>query len=196
MPSLGRSISANGDLMALWLQPSAQASSFVSAPSHGAYTVDGIDLPAYGVGGLPGIETLPIPAFVKRKLAKSLLMYGMGADSGTASITFEGGRLRSDYDHRQEPIYDQIREAFRVVTSESGNRVVAMRKPLTAHTLGGARPGIDAEHGVVDHRGEIHGNPGLYIADASALPAAPGGPPAVVIAAWAHHVADAIARSS
>jgi cholesterol oxidase len=195
MPSLGRSVCANGDLMAVWYRPSAQVSSFTSTPAQGNYTVAGCETPAYGVGGFPGLETLPIPAFVKRKLAKAFLMFGMGADSGKASITFAGGRLHSDYDYRQEPIYDQVREAFRVVESESGDKVMAVRKPVTAHTLGGACVGPDAGHGVVDHRGEIYGNPGLYVADASALPAAPGGPPAVVIAAWAHHVADGLARS-
>jgi cholesterol oxidase len=60
---------------------------------------------------------------------------------------------------------------------------------------GGARLGANAQQGVVDHRGEVHGNRGLYIADASVLPAAPGGPPAVAIAAWAHHVADGIAQA-
>jgi cholesterol oxidase len=196
MPSLGRSVAANSDLMALWVKPSADVSSFVSTPAQGAFAVAGIDAPAYGMGGLAGLDTLPIPAFVKRRLAKMFLMFGMGADSGQASVTFAGGRLQSNYDQRQEPIYDQIRAAFRVVASESGNRVLVIRKPVTAHPLGGACLGPDAERGVVDHRGEVHGNPGLYVADASALPAAPGGPPAVVIAAWAHHVAGGLARAA
>jgi cholesterol oxidase len=148
------------------------------------------------MGGLAGLDTLPMPALVKRRLAKMFLMFGMGADSGQASVTFAGGRLQSNYDQRQEPIYEEIRAAFRVVASESGNRVLVIRKPVTAHPLGGACLGPDAERGVVDHRGEVHGNPGLYVADASALPAAPGGPPAVVIAAWAHHVAGGLARAA
>ena len=46
---------------------------------------------------------------------------------------------------------------------------------------------------MVDHRGEIYGNPGLFVADAAALPAAVGTPPSLAIAAWAHHVADHLA---
>ncbi|HHX85502.1 MAG TPA: GMC family oxidoreductase, partial [Actinomycetales bacterium] len=42
---------------------------------------------------------------------------------------------------------------------------------VTAHILGGAVMGPDAEHGVVDDRHEVHGHPGLYIADASVIPA-------------------------
>ena len=51
-----------------------------------------------------------------------------------------------------------------------------------------------AAAGVVDPRGEVYGRPGLFVADAAALPAATGGPPSVAIAAWAHRVADQIVR--
>jgi cholesterol oxidase len=46
----------------------------------------------------------------------------------------------------------------------------------------------------VDHHGGIYGNPGLFVVDASALPAAVGAPPSLGIAAWAHHVADRLAE--
>ena len=92
--------------------------------------------------------------------------------------------------------YADIREAFGVIAAESGEQVNALGKPLTVHPMGGACLGPNAERGVVNHCGEVYGNPGLFVADAAALPPAPGGPPALAIAAWAHHVADAIAQSS
>lgn len=196
MPSLGRTFFANGDLMGLWMKKSTQVSSFRSTPSQGAFAVAGHETPTFGMGGFPGVDTLPVPAFVKRKLAKTLFMYGIGTDSGKASVTFHNGNLNSDYDHRQESIYDDIRGAFRVVASESGDRVLAIGKPVSVHTMGGACLGASAEQGVVDHRGEVHGNPGLFVADAAALPSAPGGPPSLAITAWAHHVADGIAQAS
>ena len=196
MPALGRSFFANGDLMGLWVKGSAQPSSFRSAPSHGTFAVAGHEAPAYGMGGFPGVDTWPIPSFVKRKLAQTLFTYGMGIDSGKASVCLKNGHLSSDYDYRQEPIYDDIRGAFGVIARESGDRILAVGKPVSVHAMGGACVGPDAQHGVVDHRGEIHGNPGLFVTDAAALPQAPGGPPSVAIAAWAHHVADGIARSS
>jgi cholesterol oxidase len=137
---------------------------------------------------------LPLPSFVKRRLEKVFFMYTMGKDSGKASLTFAGGRLQSDYDHRQEPVYGELREALGVFAAETGGRVSTLRKPLTPHMSGGARLGANAEQGVIDHRGEVYRNPGLYVADASALPEATGGPPSVAIAAWAHHVADGIAK--
>jgi cholesterol oxidase len=192
MPALGRSFYGNGDLIAAWWKPDAPVSGFRTASTHGEFTIEGYDSLHFGVGGFSGFDTWPLPGFVKRKLEKMFFMYGMGSDSGQASVTFANGRLDTDYDHRKEPVYDALREAYRVVASETGNRVIPMGKPLTPHMSGGACLGASTEHGVVDHYGEIHGNPGLYVADAAALPAAPGGPPSVAVASWAHHVADGI----
>ena len=195
MPSLGRNFGANGDLIGFWNRKSPPLSSFTSTPSQGAFAVAGHTAPSYGMGGFAGFETLPIPAFIKRRVAKTFFMYGIGVDSGKASITSKNGHLQVDYDQRREPIYEDIRQGFDVLATESGDKIWTLPTPLTVHPWGGAGLGPDAEHGVVDHRGEIYGNPGLFIADAAALPAAPGGPPAVTIAAWAHHVADGMASS-
>jgi len=196
MPALGRSFFANGDLAGAWITKSTPVSSFRSTPSQGEFKIEGHESQTFGVGGLPGFESLPMPDFVKRRLEKVFFMYGMGADSGRASLTFAHGRLRSDYDYRQEPVYEDLREAFRIVTAETGDRAIPIGKPFSPHISGGARLGANAEGGVVDHRGEVYGNPGLYVADAAALPAPPGGPPSVAVAAWAHHVADGIAKRS
>ena len=194
MPALGRRFFANGDLAAAWLRTSAPVSSYRSTPSQGEFTVEGHESQTFGFGGLPGVETLPLPGFAKRRLERVFFMYAMGADSGAASASFAGGRLRLDYDYRKEPVYHDLREALKVVAAESGSRVIPVRKPLSPHVSGGACLGANAMDGVVDHHGEVHGNPQLYVADAAALPAAPGGPPSVAIAAWAHHVADGIAQ--
>jgi cholesterol oxidase len=148
------------------------------------------------VGGFPGLQTLPIPSIIKRRIAKTFFLYGMGADSGTGSVTCEDGHLRVTYDPGKEPIYDEVRAAFRVLSSESGDKLWAVGKPLTVHAGGGACVGPDAERGVVDHRGEIYGNPGLFVADGAALPTAVGGPPSLAITAWAHYVGDAIAGAA
>ena len=56
--------------------------------------------------------------------------------------------------------------------------------------MGGARLGASIENGVVGANGEVFDHPGLYVADAAALPAAPGGPPSMTISAWSANVAD------
>lgn len=194
MPALGQGFFANGDLLGAWIKPVGSPSSFCSAPVYGALSVAGHEQSPLGVGGLAGYDSWPLPAFIKRFLARVSVMYGMGIDSAQASVSYVRGRLRSDYDPRREPVYEGLRAAFRLVSEASGSPMYPMRKPLTPHAGGGARIGRTAQEGVIDHRGEVYGNPGLFVADASALPAAPGGPPAVSIAAWAHHVADGMAQ--
>jgi cholesterol oxidase len=60
----------------------------------------------------------------------------------------------------------------------------------------GLRTRAATNRGVVDHKGEVYGNPGLFVADAAALPAAAGTPPSLTIAAWAHHVADGLGQTA
>jgi cholesterol oxidase len=57
--------------------------------------------------------------------------------------------------------------------------------PSTAHILGGACMGDSPEAGVIDHRHEVFGHPGLYVIDGSAVSANPGVNPALTITALA-----------
>jgi cholesterol oxidase len=195
MPALGSTFGANCDLMAVWNRNRGPWSSFSATPSLGAFEVAGIEAPEFGMGGFPGLDSLPLPAFVKRRLARLIFVYGMGSDSGKATAGYDGGRLTVQYDERSEPVFRDIRRAFGLLQQESGERVHVLHRPFTVHQWGGACLGPDHRTGVVDHRGEVYGNPGLYVTDGAALPAAVGGPPSASIAAWAHHVADGIAQA-
>jgi cholesterol oxidase len=57
--------------------------------------------------------------------------------------------------------------------------------PTTAHILGGCAMGTSAADGVVDHRHEVFGYPGLYVVDGSAVSANPGVNPSLTITALA-----------
>jgi cholesterol oxidase len=59
--------------------------------------------------------------------------------------------------------------------------------PLTAHILGGCPFGRDASEGVVDLTCQVHNYPGLYVADASIVPANPGINPSLTITALAEY---------
>ena len=166
---------------------------FVSPPVLGRFTVAGEDIPFVGLAGLPGLDTLPL-LFAKKKLAKMVAIAGMGADTGKAAVRFEKGRLEVDYDPALQPIFDKIRETIRALEAESGLKTWSITKPITVHPWGGACLGAGPDRGVVDHNGEVYVNPGLFVADGAALPAAPGTPPSLTIAAWAHHVADRLAQ--
>jgi cholesterol oxidase len=196
MPSLGRTFGCNGDLIGAWFKDSAQPPMFETAPLLGSLKLDQRDAPFVGLAGLPGADTLPLPAFVKRKLGKTVFLLGMGADTGKASARYQKGSIVVDYDAKQQPIFEEIREVIRALGVQSGLKTWAIKNPITIHTWGGACLGADSNRGVVDHAGEVYGNPGLFVADASALPAAVGTPPSLAIAAWAHHVADRLARTA
>ncbi len=60
---------------------------------------------------------------------------------------------------------------------------------ITAHVLGGAAIGSGAGSGVVDARHEVYGHPGLYVTDASAIPANLGVNPSLTITALAERFA-------
>jgi cholesterol oxidase len=194
MPSLGHTFGGNGDLLGAWFKKSARPAMFESTPVLGRFKVDGQDAPFVVLAGLPGFDTLPLPPGAKKKLAKTALAIGMGADTGKASVRFENGRLQVDYDPEQQPIFETIRKNMRALQAESGMKTWTIKKPITVHQWGGACLGPDADHGVVDHNGEVYGNPGLFVVDGAALPAAPGTPPSLSIAAWAHHVADRVSQ--
>ncbi|GAB2931425.1 GMC family oxidoreductase [Rhodococcus aerolatus] len=57
--------------------------------------------------------------------------------------------------------------------------------PLTAHFIGGAVIGADAEHGVIDPYHRVHGYPGLSVVDGAAISANLGVNPSLTITAQA-----------
>jgi cholesterol oxidase len=59
--------------------------------------------------------------------------------------------------------------------------------PVTAHILGGAAIGADAESGVVDGRCRAYGYENLMVCDGAAVPANPGVNPSLTITALAEH---------
>ncbi|MCX6078443.1 MAG: FAD-dependent oxidoreductase [Chloroflexi bacterium] len=65
--------------------------------------------------------------------------------------------------------------------------------PTTAHILGGAPLGKDANEGVVDEKFEIHNYPGLFIIDGSIVPGNPGVNPSLTITALAEYAMSMVA---
>lgn len=65
--------------------------------------------------------------------------------------------------------------------------------PTTAHILGGAPMGQNADEGVINVNFEIHNYEGLYIIDGSVMPANPGVNPSLTITALAEYAMSKIA---
>ena len=66
--------------------------------------------------------------------------------------------------------------------------------PTTAHILGGAPIGKNAEEGVVNENFEVHNYEGMYIIDGSIMPANPGVNPSLTITALAEYAMSKIAN--
>ena len=90
------------------------------------------------------------------------------------------------------PIANKVTRAF---AKASGGRPMNLLGEtlgglsVTAHILGGAVMGSSAEDGVVDTSHEVFGYPGLYVADASVIPANLGVNPSLTITAFAERFA-------
>ena len=63
---------------------------------------------------------------------------------------------------------------------------------VTAHILGGCVIGANAEEGVIDCQHEVYGYPGMYIVDASAIPANVGVNPSLTITAMSERAMSLI----
>jgi cholesterol oxidase len=135
--------------------------------------------------------------------AHTAVLLAMGGDRADGRIELRGPRhrLHVTWDvTRNDPLYEAERAVSGQVVRALGGRPFGtptwrlFRQPVTVHNLGGARIGIDPEHGVVDADGEVFGHPGLYVLDGAALPGATGANPSSTIAAVAERCIEAAVR--
>jgi cholesterol oxidase len=66
---------------------------------------------------------------------------------------------------------------------------------ITPHPLGGCNMGASPADGVVDHKGEVFGYPGLHVLDGAIVPEAVGVNPSRTIAALAERAMAEIAKA-
>ena len=97
---------------------------------------------------------------------------------------------------KEAPSYLPVaNEAARAFAESSGgtplNLLVesAGGRSVTAHILGGAVIGSDRSSGVIDESHEVHGHPGLFVADAAAIPVNLGVNPSLTITAMSERFA-------
>jgi cholesterol oxidase len=104
-----------------------------------------------------------------------------------------GVRLQTEQDpERPNPTFIPVAEkAARWWAQRTGGRATSstfeavFNIPTTAHILGGAVIGPDAEHGVVDGGNRAYGYENLLVCDGAAVPANPGVNPSLTITALA-----------
>lgn len=190
MPMLGRRFGTNGDYFGYWDYNEPDVMQSEGLPTTGGVRLlDDAACPVMGGGGLPAVDSYPLPKFVRERMKRAYMIAGLGEDNLTGTVAWVGNRLRIDYDPDESPIFARLKAAFAEIGRRTGHRIYAPKTPITVHPLGGACVADSIEQGVVDADGQVFDNPGLYVADAAALPRSPGGPPSMTIAAWADRLA-------
>lgn len=145
-------------------------------------------------------------------LNHSMLYLGMGHDDANGMLGLDSqGHVRLRWDHALEQAFvraiDQEMQAHTAMLGGTYLQHTAIwpnGKLITVHPLGGAIMGVNAERGVVDHRGRVYDpsqgltaiHPGLYVADSSIVPTSLGVNPLLTIAALAERIAALIHEDS
>ena len=199
-PTLGHGFSANGDVFALAWR-SAHLARSDHGPNGGGYLERRDDSGRLRhvvlEGGVP-IGGSRLPRAIRRRLASSTFLNTIGRDGGGAELELRGDHIALRQGRGLDPaFFDDMHADLRHIAAayEPQRTLVDDRAVTTAHPMGGAAIADTPRDGVVDHRGEVFGYPGLFVADGAAYPAPPGVPPSLTIAALAERQAELIATS-
>jgi cholesterol oxidase len=135
--------------------------------------------------------------------ARMTNLFAIGRDNAGGRLVLRRGRIDVEWDYARdnEVLVQRMMAAMREVADVYGGTFAplaswdAFRRIITVHPLGGCRLSESAREGVVSPEGEVHGYPGLYVADGSVIPSSIGFHPAMTIAAASERIADAVASS-
>ena len=135
---------------------------------------------------------------------RTFAVLSMGKDSGRGTLRLDtSGTAELAWSNRwQSQLYRSQRRVGPLISRLLGARQYnpptwsLLRRTITVHPLGGVRPGPDADSGVVDGAGEVHGYPGLFVMDGSTLPAATGVNPSATILAATERAIETVIRAA
>jgi cholesterol oxidase len=198
MPALGKRISGNADFAAYWQCGKPGDDISVGLPTRGQVLLRNQDdwrsdhsWPDIVEGSLPYSAHLPPLPMLRRFARLGSLLATMGDDGmpGHASWHPRKG-LQINYPAENVAFFQTAKQALDTVADISGMPLKHFPKAMSMHPMGGACLADNEIEGVVDYRGAVYGQPNLYIADGSVMPAALGVAPSMSIAAWAGNVAE------
>lgn len=222
-PALGRGFSGNGDFLAFISRPRTQldhgrgptitTTTIVDCQigkdrvwfqvQDGAYPAQIAEL----VRSLDPLRSTPSKESRRRarptRHGETMSLLMMGRDTSDGVLTLDhNGEARVEWRNRpNSPLYRAEMRAARQTARQLGGRVrflpswVFLRTTVTVHNLGGVPMGGTAVTGVIDHAGQVHGYPGLYVVDGAAIPASTGVNPSATITAVAERNVEAAIRS-
>jgi cholesterol oxidase len=115
----------------------------------------------------------------------SLATYRRKRGPGKGLLTARQGHGRPNPVHIPEGAQAARLIAEQINGFAGSNIGEAVRRPMTAHFLGGCPIGEDAEHGVIDPYHRLFGHPGIHVVDGAAVSANLGVNPSLTITAQA-----------
>jgi cholesterol oxidase len=199
-PMLGKAFSLGGDALRFYRKRSFD---FDYGRSH---QIDGM-LEVLNEEGrrdhfvFPADLILPRSRLWRRASAnRTLSLTGFGRDGADGRLTWSGRNLRLAMPEQAVigRIYASMFSLAHGYGQQGGGTPIhasdatpSPRKPqMSAHPMGGCRMSDNIESGVIDHRGEVFGYPGLYVADASIFAAPPVCAPSLSIGAMAWRISQ------
>jgi cholesterol oxidase len=125
-----------------------------------------------------------------------LPVLAMGRDVPDGVMRLKQGDLDLDWTMRSSKAYFALVEhtlsrIAEVLGAKLTNWPLRLfERVITVHPLGGCPMGTNKREGVVDHRGQVFGYPGLYVVDGAVMPGPVGPNPSLTIAAFANRAAN------
>lgn len=138
-----------------------------------------------------------------RDPARMTNLFAIGRDNANGLFSFRGDRLdlHWDYERENSELIRKMSAAMQEVSRQYGGTFAPLstwelfRRIITVHSLGGCRLSDSPETGVVSPFGEVHGYPGLFVADGSVVPSSIGFHPVMTISALSERIADSVVQS-
>lgn len=146
---------------------------------------------------------LPLPGAPARDPARVTNLFAIGRDNANGMIRWKRDGIDIEWNFAEENglLVERESDAIRRVGEAYGGTVrlfplwELFGRTMTVHSLGGCRLSESPDDGVVSPDGEVHGYPGLFVADGSVVPGSIGFHPALTIAALAERISERAAAS-
>ena len=204
IPALGQHFSMAGDVLAFYRVPR----DVVRDPVNGHIMDATIRVPGAGDQFDHHILCATSPlipgSWLLRRLQgrRTLALFGFGPDAMDGQVSWKGRSIVVR--HEPQALVPRIQASLDLIAQSFGRTKPPrqatpgrrVRPWMSFHTVGGCRMAADASRGVVDFRGEVFGNPGLYVADTSIFPTVPIAGPQLSVSALASWIAERIVKDA
>ena len=144
-----------------------------------------------------------IPGERPRDPDRTTFLFAIGQDDAAGRMRMRRGRLDVEWDYEagNRELIARMTRAMEEMAREYRGTFAPLfgwqlfRRITTVHSLGGCHLSDSPDRGVIGVDGQVHGYPGLFVADGSAVPTSIGFHPVMTISALAEHTAEQVVRS-